>query len=38
MKQYYQEPKLEVLTVSAEDVVRTSGGFLGEVDDLTRLL
>ena len=38
MKQTYQEPKMEVLGVSAEDVVRTSGGFPGEVDDLTRLL
>ena len=34
MKNIYEEPKLDIIVYSTEDVIATSGGFDGEDDSL----
>ena len=34
MKKIYEEPKLDIIVFSTEDVITTSGGFDGEEDSL----
>ena len=34
MKKIYEAPELKIVSVSAEDVFTTSGGFDGEDDEL----
>ena len=34
MKKIYEEPKLDIIVFSTEDVLTTSGGFDGEDDSL----
>ena len=34
MKKIYEEPKLDIIVFSTEDVLTTSGGFDGEDDTL----
>jgi hypothetical protein len=34
MKNIYEEPKLDIIVFSTEDIITTSGGFDGEDDTL----
>lgn len=37
MKNIYEEPKLDIIVFSTEDVLTTSGGFDGEDDPLDNI-
>ena len=38
MKNIYEEPKLDIIVLSTEDVISTSGGFDGEDDTLDTII